>query len=94
MSTYIDRNKINIVGFPVFEDYAGDCFVEGNSVRNIILQTPFEDVQNVVHAHWTFPENEHNLPACSHCGMRSQDATYKDRGRYCSSCGAKMDENE
>ena len=94
MPTYIDLDKIKLVGFPVFEDHDGNCLVEVNSVRNAILQTPVEDVQNVVHAHWIFPEHEYNLPVCSHCGMRSQDATYKDRGRYCSSCGAKMDENE
>lgn len=91
MPTYIDRDKIKLVGFPVFEDDTGDCLVEVNIVRNAILQTPVEDVQNVIHAYWIFPEHEYNLPVCSHCGMSSHDASYKHHSKYCSSCGARMD---
>ncbi len=91
MPIYIDRNKIKLVGSPVFEDHDGNCLVEVNSVRNAILQTPVEDVQNVVHAHWIFPEHEYNLPVCSHCRTSSHDAVYKHHSKYCSSCGAKMD---
>ena len=53
MPTYIDRDKIKLIGLPVFEDHDGDCLVEVNIVRNAILQAPVEDVQNVIHAHYS-----------------------------------------
>lgn len=56
-----------------------------------ISKIPTADVQEVRHGRWIYTECEFNLPKCSICGSRSHDATYADRDKFCSRCGAKMD---
>ena len=90
MARYIDANNINLRGIAVF-DQDFEALIPLSDVRKALQMTPTADVQEVRHGRWIYTECEFNLPKCSICGSRSQDATYADRDKFCSRCGAKMD---
>lgn len=70
---------------------------QGKAIRRAIDEAPTADVQEVRHGHWIirYSKNVDHLGEflkyegdfCSICGEMGD-------GKYCSECGAKMDEEE
>ena len=90
MPRYFDADKIELKGISVFDQNL-EVLIPLSDVRKALQMTPTADVQEVRHGRWIYTECEFNLPKCSICGSHSHDATYADRDKFCSRCGAKMD---
>ena len=85
MADYIDREKI----FSIWRSIPAPASV--TSLAAAISQTPAADVAPVRHGRWIGEPVDidgHTAMECSEC--------HKVRvlGEYCSSCGARMDEEE
>lgn len=91
MPKYIDANLLKA-------DFTGN-FTKAYAVpliKSIIDQQPTADVQEVKHSRW---EHYNDTARCVRCDYYTKDAYFDDHDKivlpkYCSNCGAIMDEEE
>ena len=99
MARYIDADKAEE---RFKEIYCDDCDSR-NGIKcracglrdgaDVFSDAPTEDVQPVIHAKWEY--NPINFWKCSNCGVVVSilnDTERKKFHKFCSRCGAKMDE--
>ncbi len=92
MAEYVKRAAI--MEFPIRKDHcdkerANEHFIFGiESVLEYVENLPAADVAPVVHGRWVYHDDD-GVVTCSECGNAESS-----EGRYCSYCGARMDEEE
>lgn len=100
MARYIDADKVVDIMRGAYWDEdiqsaKGDpCVIDAMidwSIRQV-KDAPTEDVTPVIHSHWVRMYNNDWL--CSNCDNVLDESTDLNDIRYCSWCGAKMDEAE
>ena len=93
----IDIEIANELIKQVCEDYSISygkrCGGFAKAIATVFEQAPTVEAEPVRHGKW-IDTREDLYPRCSVCGEMSIDATYANKGMYCSSCGAKMDLKE
>lgn len=90
MSRYIDAEKAD----DVIETELGVYDV--TDLKEMLKYFPTEDVAPVIHAHWVKLTSDGHVLGCSNCKYEIYNDIYypDDLQKYCSECGAKMDEGE
>lgn len=86
MPRYIDADKL-------YEEMLNAMAI---NALEVIKRQPAEDVAPVVHAHWVKLTSDGHVLGCSNCKYEIYNEIYypDDLQKYCSECGAKMDEEE
>lgn len=83
---YIEREKVLEIAKDKYYSDFHKSMADLISLRELLEDTPDEDVVEVRHGKWVY--GEFDIPHCSECGV---EVMPNNVSNYCPNCGAKMD---